>query len=280
MNVYNADIKKSNDKNLILKHIGTSPFLAAERIEGMFAHQRTCSFNADLTVNIHDKFMNIISTIPFDEHIDNFCKHAKKYHITEYKMDVSKPLRLLDIWQDDPIGSAGPNLIAPNQLSQYQQDQVNNIFYPYKNIIYPHHVFEIISKRDVKGIIKSYSSNAIFISEFRKRKMRSSFVGEDFKAAEPYEAVWLDLTLKFRAWALENGYDSFIYSNTREGKGEDSCVTLLPKQLIKTGHILEFYEDKYLKEIPALIQNILDNKKYMIMNHIMWGKKNPMPYWI
>jgi len=115
-----------------------------------------------------------------------------------------------------------------------------------------------------------------------KRKNRSKAIGEDFSQAQYQEVVWLDLTLKFKNWAINKGYDSFVYSNTKEGNGEDNFITLLPRQLKRTDNELHFIKDLYLNEMPSVIKRMIDrsrSRSSVIVHHALWGQQNPMRYW-
>ena len=50
--VFNADKKSAKSINFILKHFGTSPAEAAERIESMFAHQY--KFKTTAYIDVYD----------------------------------------------------------------------------------------------------------------------------------------------------------------------------------------------------------------------------------
>nr|MBJ6941931.1 hypothetical protein [Vibrio cholerae] len=65
--VYNADRKGTKNHNFIMKHLGVSPVAAAERIEGMFAHQNICSLSSDCSVNTHDFVGRVIRRQPLLE---------------------------------------------------------------------------------------------------------------------------------------------------------------------------------------------------------------------
>lgn len=282
VNVYNADRINVKNKSFILKHLGISPVAAAERIEGMFAHQALCSFNHDLSVNVHDFKGKIIESKTLDEHLIDFCKYAKTFSISEYSLAVKNPLRLLDLWGDDPVGSAGPQVVDKDQLTSSQYDEIQKLFSPFTSVIYPQQIFNIMSLKDIKNIKRRYLSNKFFDEEFKKRKFRSRAVGEDFNQAQYQEIVWLDYTFKLKAWALNNGFDSFVYSNNKEGNGEDTFITLLANQFTISGNSLFFQEEKYLSEMPEIIKNMVtsySNQTFRVANHALWGQKDPMCYW-
>ncbi|MGR6838027.1 hypothetical protein ACU5DF_02550 [Aliivibrio wodanis] len=282
VNVYNADRINVKNRSFILKHLGISSVAAAERIEGMFAHQAMCSFNPDLSVNVHDRKGKIIASQTLNEHLLSFCDYAKTFSISEYSIAVKNPLRLLDLWGDDPIGSAGPQVVDTKQLTSSQTEDIQKLFYPFSSVIYPPQILSIMSLKDIKNIKRRYLGNKFFEAEFKKRKFRSKAVGEDFNQAQYQEIVWLDFTFKLKSWALNNGFDSFVYSNNKEGNGEDTYITLFSNQVTSTSNALFFQEEKYLSEMPEAIKKMITshgNGSYRVINHALWGQKDPMCYW-
>jgi len=282
IHVYNADRKRVKSKNVIMKHLGVSPVAAAERIEGMFSHQEICSLNSDFTVNTYDLKGQVVKNQPLIEHLKDFCRYASTFSISEYLLAVKRPLRLVDLWEDDPIGSAGPQVVEASQLTQQQREEIQSLFAPFSGVIYPQQVFKVFSDKDIKGIKRHYASNKLFANELTKRKQRSKAIGEDFNRAQCQEVVWLDFTFKLKVWALTNGFDSYVYSNKKEGNGEDTYVTLLPEQVNSTGVSLEFKEDKYLAEMPEIMKKmitLMGNKPLHMANHVLWAQKDPMCYW-
>ena len=282
MLVYNAHRKDSKTKSMVLKHVGLSSSSAANRIEGMFANQNNCDFGLDYSVNFRDVFKRVINKKSLEQHLTDFCEHVKKFTISEYVFTATKPLRLIDLWDDDPIGSAGPKVVDQSQLTSIEKQEVESIFYPFSEVIYPPHIFSIIPLSEIKRLKQRYSSNCFFKDEFNKRKERSLAIGEDFNHAQYQETVWLDFTFKLRKWALGKGYDSFVYFNKKESNGEDNYITLLPDQLQKTQICLEFLEDKYMSEMPLILRRFIDNwggQSNETYYHLLWGQSCPMSFW-
>lgn len=282
MRVYNADKIHSKSESIIFKHLGTNPSVAANRIEGMFAHQAPIVVTHEGDVTVCDTFGIAIKTIGIDEHLLNFCKFVTQFSIYEYTIQTSRPLRLVDLWEDDPIGSAGPNVVDQTLISTSEKKEIQSLFSPFTDVIYPRDVYSALSKNDIKQIKNSYSGNALFEQEFKKRKTRSRAIGEDFRNAQFQEIVWLDYMLKLRSWALKRGYDSFVYSNTKEGDGSENYVTLLPGQLSSTKRAMTFLEEKYLREMPSRFRNMLIAKQHKpleVTKHTLWVQKDPMVYW-
>lgn len=282
MRVYNAYRKDSKTKSSVFKHVGISAAAAANRVEGMFANQNNCAFNLDYSVSFLDVLGRVINQKSLEHYLADFCEHVRKFAISEYVITSSKPLRLIDLWDDDPIGSAGPGVVAQGQLTSIEQKEVEDLFYPFSSVIHPPHIFKTLPLREIKRIKQKYSGNYIFKDELNKRKERSRAIGEDFGIAQYQEVVWLDFTFKLRKWALGKGYDSFVYSNNKESNGEDNYITLLPEQVRRTQVCLEFQEDKYMSEMPLILKSLIDNCRGQFSGtyyHLLWGQTCPMSFW-
>lgn len=287
MKVFNASLEGSI-KNSPLTHLSTSLSTAAARIEGMFALKERCGFNRGGSISVLDEFNRTIKTKNLEDYLSDFCTHARKFKIYEYVITTKRPLLLVDLWEDDPIGSGGPKVLEQSGLPKRELEKAQALFKPFKDVIYPPHIVGTMTRREIKSIQRSYSQNTIFSKEFKKRKSRYKKINEDFKDIKFSEVVWLDYTLKLREWALRMGYDSFVYKNHKEGNGEDTYVTLLPDQLSITGTTLSFDEQKYLQEMPEIIRQIItkhnsqhsqrSNYQPEVFN-LLWGKRNPAPYW-
>lgn len=282
MLVYNSNKKDSKNNNDIFRHLGVSPIAAANRIESMFSHQHKFALNNDFTVTAYDNFSNISHEQTLEQHLANFCSHAKKFSISEYSLGVNRPLRLIDLWEDDPIGSGGPLVVEQSQISSSELKEIQEIFHPFSSVIHPKDIFSRMSKNKIKDIKPRYKNDSVFSAELNKRKKRSVAIGENFNNAQYHEIVWLDFSFKLKEWALGKGYDSFVYSNEKEGNGEDTYITLLPEQLSKTGIVFEFLEDKYLSEMPAILREVVERyrgRPLESVNHLLWGLRDPMRYW-
>ncbi len=136
--------------------------------------------------------------------------------------------------------------------------------------------------KDAKSIKKRYSNNALFNAELKKRKNRTKAVGGEFKSEQLQEFVWLDLTFRLKEWEINKGYDSFIYMNNKEGKNEEAYITLKPDQLKRTNKSYVFCREKYIEEIPALIEKmVLDStrKSASTIYNALWAMQDPMSYW-
>ena len=282
INIYNADRRDSKVGKFILKHFGASPVAAAERVEGMFSHHNLCSINSDYSVSVFGLSGEIVESRTLEQHLVEFCNHTRTFRISEYLLESNRSLRLIDLWDDDPIGSAGPKVVDASQLTNHEQKEIQAIFSPFSGVIHPEEIYNVVSRKEIKAIKRRYAHNSIFKSELKKRKSRSNAIGEDFKQAQYQEIVWLDLTFKLKQWALGRGYDSFVYYNEKEGNGEDAFITLLPNQVKDTGQSLEFLEDKYMDEMPNIIRELVNNygrNPSELEYKVYWGQKDPMRYW-
>ncbi|WP_099073645.1 hypothetical protein [Proteus alimentorum] len=279
--------KSSKKVNSVFNHLAISPIAPAERIESMFTHQNRYLVDKDYSIQLLDINGKIIKKITLEQQLISFCNFVKNYSIFKYNVKAENPLRLIDLWEDDPIGSGGPNVVDHNYLNEQEIIEIKSLFHPFNNIIYPEDVYQSFTKKDIKNIKRTYLTNTFFSSEFNKRKDRAKAINEDFNISQNQEIVWLDLSFKLRSWALGKGYDSFVYTNKKEGNNEDTYITLLPEQLEYTNERFIFQEEKYLLEIKDLIKEIIDkqysksiNNSSIIINHyLLWAQKNPMPYW-
>lgn len=284
MDVYNGQIKSLTESSFVFKHFSTSSNAAAERIESMFASKEKCRLNIDFSVDVLDLMGRVIRSKTFEQHITEFCEHASQCIINKYKIEMKKSLRIIDLWEDDPIGSGGIKIVESDVLSVKEKHEISKIFSPFSDVIHPHYIFECMSKKEIKAIKKKYSSNYLFNSELKKRKNRSMSIGEDFQLAQFQEIVWLDLSFKLRNWSINKGYDSFVYANNKEGNGADTYISLLPNQITKPDQHYYFDKEKYLSIAPkALLQMIMDRSKKHILeieeNGVMWAEQIPFSFW-
>jgi len=282
MLVYNSEStsNKQNNLGLIFKHLSISKRASAERVEGMFALQKQCKMTSNFVVYLQDYATGATEQKTIEQYLNSFCEYARLFSIYEYEFESKNPLRIIDLWEDDPIGSGGPKVIADTTIKLSWQKEINTLFQPFTDVIYPHHTHQNVSKKDLKKIMKRYANNPLFLSELRKRKTRSAAIGEDFTKARHQELVWLDLTFKLKTWAVGKGYDSFVYTNDKEGGGADTYVTLLPNQLKRTGNRLVFNTKKYMDEAPNSIrQELGSSQKSETRHHMLWGGNDPTRYW-
>lgn len=288
MLLYRGAYQKNNSLNAILKHFGTMT-AAAHRLESMFAAQYTrVYYDGVFRVTNNRDRTSKIETI--EESLKAFCRFMESHVISEVNADINSPLRVTDCWQDDPIASGGMDLFTSNKsLTSNQLRSLEGVFRPFKEVIYPNHVFALLTQKQIKDIFKLSQTNQLFKNELNKRKDRLIAIGK-FKKDEMYhEAVWIHLTLKFRLWAIENNYDSFVYGNVGEGGGDDSYITLHPDQICETKTVYRFDSKKYESTVFPIYkdfmyeQHIKHNSKNTtlaipIFHYLFWAGKNPSDF--
>ena len=282
MYFYNVSKEKISNDKFVLSHFGSSPDVSADRIDGMFAHQNSYMIQGD-QVNVININGILIEKITIPEFTKFFSEFAKKFYIYEYQVKTERSLRLLDLWEDDPIGSAGPEVVDTKNISPAELNEVYKLFEPFNGLIYIDHVELYIRESliNISGLKKKRETNRIFSNKLKERKNRSIAIGEDFGFKSNTELVWQDLTFKLKDWAISRGYDSFVYKNTKEGNGADTYVTLFPDQGSCTGKVFKFCEQKYLAEMPSFIEKLYrQQNSHCILTKLMWGKQDPMRYWV
>jgi hypothetical protein len=97
---------------------------------------------------------------------------------------------------------------------------------------------------------KEVLRNSFFGEQLRKRREK---LGDAFHIDEPAEVVWMHLTMTLRQWALRNGFDTYIYQNHSESKGEDSIVTL-KKDSVKIIQALQLNKSAFINKALPLVE--------------------------
>jgi hypothetical protein len=278
MLVFNAELQNSKSKTDMFKHFALSTTTAANRVEGMFAAQERCAIKPDGLVYVESQIGTLVPKRTLSEHLDLFVQHATNCNISIYNAKIEKPLRLNDLWDDDPIASGGLNIISMDSVSEQEFMDLTSLFGPFQNANefarYQYHY----SQSELKKLKCSYKNNRIFQDEYQKRKRRA-VITRDLLVPD-FELIWLDLTLKLRVWALERGYDSFVYSNKKESTGEDCYICLLPNQTQKISS-MTFLADKYLSEVPKHVYSVFERHIGVGQEvfHALWGGKDPSQFW-
>lgn len=282
MNVYTTFQGASSRKD-ILVHLGDAPYVSANRIEGMFAHQHNVVLQPNGTVFVADVYGRPIKTISLTEHVGNFCAFASNVNIIELALNTHHPLTVRDTWQDDPIGSAGPTLIDRQATTPADVHAIEALFKPFTGIMQPWTINTTLSDSDVVSLHKRYKNNRYFNTALKGRKQRSQAIGEAWTHVKKQEIVWQHYTFLLRAWALNQGYDAFHYLNDKEGKGAHSYVTLTPNQGVPTGREWTFAAERYRAMAPNLIREAFRQKAIQHNNtgvsvtmHALWANQNPM----
>jgi len=247
-----------------LTHFG-SLSSALHRIHTQYVGQYIRGFNGKKFV-LHDYYGSKVGEESLEEALEAFTEFVKNSCVRKFELNIKKSLRLKDCWEDDPIGSGAMGLFEGNgDLTSKQRAELKAIFAPFVYPIFPQDIMLHLSPRDVKKMKNKWRTNAIFKDEFLKRQERSHAIGENFTIASVHETVWLDKTMQLRKWALDNGYDSFVYENNSEGAGEDSFVTLKKDQIKRISEPFVFCEEKYRDlvwpDFSAFIQNAHNQAK-------------------
>lgn len=272
---------KHHDSSLVLKHFG-SMSSAISRMVTMFN---------GLNVIEDDKFLYMPNpSVPprlmtYVEVLDEFCLIMRRVSINEYKFDNSRSLQLIDNWMDDPIGSGGMAIFEREAVRADELESLWSIFKPFDSPIFPNELDLKYSRKDIKSIILSLKKDKIGSVEYRARRHRSKYVGENFHTTKYQEAVWVDLTLKLRDWCLQNKYSSLSYENRQEGNGENSFVALTEDVVIPTGTNLHFDEPLYRKSIAPILRCILKNaltglhSSNVMIDEVIWAGNDAMDFW-
>jgi len=283
MKVYRGSLKKNSGGSPVLAHYG-SKRAAAERVEGMYSNEHFGGGFLQDGRHVRNVGGAVVEQ-SLAEHLTEFADYASGCTVNEYELEFSSSLRLMDKWNDDPIGSGGPAIVPPDTvLSATQLAELQSLFEPFTGVIYPHHVHQVYSSTHIHGLMKEAKRNRLFQSEMQKRKRRLLRLKEYSKREMEHEAVWVYLTLGLRRWALGQGFDSFIYKNDREGAGEDSFVALKEGSASAPSAVLEFDRDRYLQTLTpeVMVQFLLRNRPPQptgIICHAHWAGLDPVLFW-
>lgn len=290
MDLFRGSIIQNNAQGSegVLAHLGSFR-AAAVRIESMFVVQKTRIFDGK-RLNVFNGRGDLISAQNPDEALNDFIRFLNKTIITRFNVDINNPFRLIDCWLDDPIGSGAMKILPPRHgLTPENYRKFRNIFFPFNDIIYPDQIKKYLKPEAIKKIHDLGFENEIYRRELAKRKSRYEHIGVDFNVSANHEAVWIYLTLKLREWAMEHGYDAFVYANTKEGLGEDSYITLEDDQLEHAFGRYKFNEKKYRKIVnPQAFKEFLrktwkENKRSVKASHqksdMFWAGHDPSEFW-
>lgn len=275
---------KDHGKPTVLKHFGTLQ-AAIYRMVTMFSGQNGLTKGSDGSFiympysSVEPRLMNSTQIL------DEFCALMKSVSIMEYQFDESKALALNDVWMDDPIGSGGMAIFDRNAISAEQLANIWPIFEPFRGPIFPDDLCLKYSRKEIKSLIAGFKKDKIGAAEYRERRVRARYVGEDFHKTKYQEAVWVHLTLELRKWSLKHKYSSFSYKNTQEGTGENSYVALSSDVVSRTGNVLMFDEALYRRTIAPIITTVMKsqlsqfNNDMIMIDKVIWAGKNPTSFW-
>lgn len=254
-----------------------------ERAESLFMNHEYWRGYQDGTFYLLDmQTEDVIGTETPTETLTKFSDFMGTLNITSYELDIATPLRLVDCWEDDPIGSGAMQIFNESSgLNHRQHNEIAALFAPYTDIIYPDHVAGLSSREDIAHMFAEGQKDPVFTQELEKRRARSESLGIPFAFAADQEIVWVSLTTKLRAWALENGYDSFVYQGRHEGKALDCHVTLTDNQFIGKRQSLTFNKEAFLGDALPIFEDYLQSRRTeRFGTDAYWSGLKPKQYWI
>jgi hypothetical protein len=279
--VYRGALEHSG--SAILKHFGSLPS-AIDRMVSGFSGHKGLVVSSDGTWLYQPNPLIQARSMSSLEVVNEFCLSMKSVSIREYEFDDSKSLTLNDNWMDDPIGSGGMSIFDKQSITINQLETLWSIFKPFDGPVYPNKLHLKYSRNEIKSIIANLKKDKLGAAEFRARRQRSKYAGENFNDTKYQEAVWVDMTLKLRDWCLQNDYSSLCYKNNQEGNGENSFVALTDNVARQQKSIF-FDEEQYrmlaapmfVKSLESL--NLFCGNKNCMLEDIVWGQNNPTMFW-
>ncbi|SUO97380.1 hypothetical protein [Suttonella ornithocola] len=279
MKVYQA--AKYHDKNPCLEHFGQSILISMLRISSMFCDKNRIGYDTNGKYIIYDIYTGKIQPITIENLLIKFFNFAKQFTIQEYELDRYNDLRVVDYWEDDPIGSVGLMLIDPKYVSKNDIDNLKNdlsIYLPYLGVNMPNYQ---PNQKLVSEILKKRQNDSLFQRELLKRKQRATILSLNFYAREAIELVWLESTFIIKNWAENLGFDIFSYENHSESNGELCFIPLDKHNLVKTNKIFHLSEKYYFKKVISNLNFILKNRNVHQYDgrYFLWGFENPIQYW-
>ncbi|MEZ9514166.1 hypothetical protein AB4359_20210 [Vibrio splendidus] len=268
-----------------LQHYADELDVAITRALAIFAGIEQYRANRDGTFLYVPNNGSSTTTITPEQFKDAFLESMGAITIYEYEKPKGRTLKLNDVWLDDPIGSAGIDILDVNVLTEKQRTEVMAIFSPFIGVIYPQHVAKVYSKSDISKIYKQITRTKLGRDEMASRKYRSLSLGESWSLSKPQETIWTYLTLELRKWALSDGYDYFCYVNTHEKDGSMCYVALSDNTFGKPIARYRFDHERY-NELPAnaLITRTkelaLKGESSVQIDDFIWCGNPPSDYWI
>lgn len=285
ISVFHGSAKNKMPTELALSHLSTSKNAAAERIEALFTGQCYTGITVDGNIEIIDPINHRSEKLTLRRHLTQFQEYLCTCKIYEFELEVLSPLRVEDLWEDDPIGSGGFDITAPSGLGLSERETVKQLFSPYVGVVYPELIWNHCTQSDIERIGKKYRSNRLFKRELKKRYDRARANGEQPGHYEVNEQVWLDLTFKFRAWAIENGYDALVYSNYKEGNGADCYVLLKENSKPKPVRSYKIDLEEYIKKVPErldiqIAKMVEKANSGRLPTSLLWADLDPKLFWV
>ncbi|MDH5723708.1 MAG: hypothetical protein OEY94_10365 [Alphaproteobacteria bacterium] len=256
---------------------------AVERAESLFMNHGNWRMYGDGVFKLVDiSTKEIIGSEQPGETLNKFADFMDNVLIGSYDISIEKSLRLVDCWEDDPVGSGAMKIFNERSgLTEQQLESLQNLFYPYNDIIYPHHVQLFSNDGQIKKMLKEGEKDIVFSRELEKRRVRSEKMGIKFEFVSPQEIVWTALTINLMRWAQKQGYDSFVYEGEYEGSNLDSYVVFSDKQISNCALRAQFRKEAFLNDIlPDFSSYVRDQEDFgQIDTSVLWGGKNVLDYW-
>ncbi|RLQ19915.1 hypothetical protein [Vibrio sp. SBT000027] len=267
-----------------LQHYADELDVAITRALAIFAGIEQYRANRDGTFLYVPNNGSSTTTITPEQFKDAFLESMGAITIYEYEKPKGRTLKLNDVWLDDPIGSAGIDILDVNVLTEKQRSEVMAIFSPFIGVIYPQHVAKVYSKSDISKIYKQITRTKLGRDEMASRKYRSLSLGESWSLSKPQETIWTYLTLELRKWALSDGYDYFCYVNKHEKDGSMCYVALSDNTFGKPIARYRFDHERY-SDLPA--STLITRTKELALkggssvqiDDFIWCGQHPSDYW-
>jgi hypothetical protein len=233
---------------------------AARRIESKFCGPPYRGYCGNSRFILLDSFGRKVGEETIEEALEAFADYASSHTIGIFDINVANPLPLNDLWGDDPIASGGIGIVASEQITEAQRNEK-----------------------------KFCDKNSLARLQLNARKRRSNALGDDWRIVGSYECVWVQLTVEFRRWATQGGYDGFTYLNEAEGLGEQSIVCLHANQAKPIGR-LAFDKDLYLTRTKPIFEEFIhglampgsqQRKNQAGLNlDVFWAGMSPEDFWV
>lgn len=217
----------------------------------------------------------------FSDLFASYADTMEKAEVFNFELRIKKPLTLTDYWNDDPIGSGGPEILRmAHELTLDQRKEAAALFKPFEGIIYPDAPEFWMMAKSVAKLEKEILSDSLFANELEKR--RKKLGPKRFKADFRAEVMWTYYTMKITRWAQKRGYDGFSYYSKREISSLDPFfVSFYPKQ-IQVSQKYKFDGPAFREQIEALEGRLMTRRRldpdYNIVS-LLSDKKFVQKFW-
>lgn len=280
MKLYHSSSNREFNETTFV-HFG-SITAAARRIESKFTAAPRREYDG------FDRFYWLDGSQTLNEALDTFVDYAFDHRLSLFEVEISNALSLNDKWGDDPIASGGIGIVNRDFLTRSQWEELKRLFDPFDGVLDVWEVTQKISNNKLKLAKQFCENNALAKRQYSARKRRARLLGEDWRRVSGYEALWVQRTIEFRLWAVNHGFDGFVYSNFTEDEGAESFVCLHDNQ---ARHIRDFVFNKvlYLETIKPIFKSFLQmaakpgsnvrRNDHGLLCDLMWAGKDPELFW-